>query len=1161
MPLLVITRPPQFLDPWFNEIEQVWDELEFSVNNLDGRVTTLETQIINDVVTSVSNSGDPQLQGDVTFSDSGSISITQVGNNIDIGGGGATDHGALTGLLDDDHTQYLLANGTRALAGNWSVGNFQLLLMRLENLAVAPAPGNSGRLIFNTTDLRVKVDNGTSFVDVGVTDHGLLMGLGDDDHLQYLLVDGTRAVTGDFTVNGKYKNLAASSMTYESQEDDSGSPVAHILDTLTMLTIPGSRLVSVRNAGVEKFYIDKDGNIFMNNNSLTSTTSLYALIDTDNDSSLERFVIAHDDPNPFLATVLMAVNESGEMSLPSASARIRVGSAGAPTHTLDVDGDADIAQDLTLSVSQLLRSPGDLNFQVDYDNNGSNQFNWKDGTGITVMSLTEPGDLDVAGLLRINSSDASSGGGIFNIGNGGQVTQGMRFDVDDSTFGAGLIETALQVQIRMESLPTRATVLINPQMDVPDGEHVFRVLNNTGADQLLNVYGNGDLEVFGTLIGGSSPFKFSSKTAINDGASAFATLTVINNTLDAGDSFTITDLGPVAYTFTEGVDFVAGIDADATAFNIASAINGVYPALAAQVEAESLLNVVTITVTAPGTAGNGFLISESDAPTDNFTLSGATFSGGTDIAPVAYELDTDNDLTLTGSKLLSLKRFGVEKFSIDKDGNFSGLFVTTVDPSAGDAGIQAAMITVSAAGGGIVQLKKGTYIINAGVVTPAINNVILRGVGKGTILAHDGIHGNEVLDITAAASGGPYACNAITSGNTSITTTAAADAGNVLLGDLVVIEGTDVQSNADIEYNLATANGNPGTGVITLKYPIQRTMSSVNIRARRQMRNIEIQDLTVTVPSAVAAAGIILRGGVDCKIVNVRVEGQFDTSIDLGDCARSSVEGCEIEKAQSFGIRGATVFNLELLKNQIVDIDSGASEGAIQLYLEAVECVISENMIRNTSAYGITVVSGGAPNPRRRTLISDNKIYDTSEAAIQCAAGEVVISNNYIENCAKNGGSASSIEINGSDSVVSGNYVKGGGRNLSVFSGSSRVIVSDNMLLYATAQEALSGNGSFCVYSGNIIKGGATIGLYVGDNGNSATGNVVEGNGTDGIFVASNATNCVISNNTSRNNTGDEIEVHNSAADNLLMGNNCTGGTIREGTGSNTFIGNLGTVV
>ena len=36
---------------------------------------------------------------------------------------GQLDHGlALTGLTDDDHTQYLLASGTRALSGNWNTG-------------------------------------------------------------------------------------------------------------------------------------------------------------------------------------------------------------------------------------------------------------------------------------------------------------------------------------------------------------------------------------------------------------------------------------------------------------------------------------------------------------------------------------------------------------------------------------------------------------------------------------------------------------------------------------------------------------------------------------------------------------------------------------------------------------------------------------------------------------------------------------------------------------------------------------------------------------------------------------------------------------------------------------------------------------------------------
>lgn len=39
---------------------------------------------------------------------------------------GALDHGALTGLGDDDHTQYILVNGTRAFTGDQSLGGFKI---------------------------------------------------------------------------------------------------------------------------------------------------------------------------------------------------------------------------------------------------------------------------------------------------------------------------------------------------------------------------------------------------------------------------------------------------------------------------------------------------------------------------------------------------------------------------------------------------------------------------------------------------------------------------------------------------------------------------------------------------------------------------------------------------------------------------------------------------------------------------------------------------------------------------------------------------------------------------------------------------------------------------------------------------------------------------
>ena len=55
-------------------------------------------------------------------------------------GGGVTDHGALTGLNDDDHPQYLLVNGGRALTGDLSAGG-----NRITSLSAALNNGDAVR--------------------------------------------------------------------------------------------------------------------------------------------------------------------------------------------------------------------------------------------------------------------------------------------------------------------------------------------------------------------------------------------------------------------------------------------------------------------------------------------------------------------------------------------------------------------------------------------------------------------------------------------------------------------------------------------------------------------------------------------------------------------------------------------------------------------------------------------------------------------------------------------------------------------------------------------------------------------------------------------------------------------------------------------------------
>ena len=97
------------------------------------------------------------------------------------------DHGELTGLEDDDHIQYILTDGTRGFTSTVS----GVTPSQPEHLAT-----------------KEYIDNELATVSGGIVqDHGGLTGLGDDDHTQYILADGTRALTGNWNA-GDYSITA-----------------------------------------------------------------------------------------------------------------------------------------------------------------------------------------------------------------------------------------------------------------------------------------------------------------------------------------------------------------------------------------------------------------------------------------------------------------------------------------------------------------------------------------------------------------------------------------------------------------------------------------------------------------------------------------------------------------------------------------------------------------------------------------------------------------------------------------------------------------------------------------------------------------------------------------------------------------------------------------
>jgi hypothetical protein len=84
--------------------------------------------------------------------------------------------------------------------------------------------GNSDSAVPTEKAVKTYVDTVSGAISGGVSDHGALTGLTDDDHTQYLLADGTREVAGDFTISGTITIGSAGTLEAE-QDSPTGSGV------------------------------------------------------------------------------------------------------------------------------------------------------------------------------------------------------------------------------------------------------------------------------------------------------------------------------------------------------------------------------------------------------------------------------------------------------------------------------------------------------------------------------------------------------------------------------------------------------------------------------------------------------------------------------------------------------------------------------------------------------------------------------------------------------------------------------------------------------------------------------------------------------------------------------------------------------------------------
>jgi hypothetical protein len=118
-------------------------------NLVDGAVAVIQERLAEASVDGVARVGDRRIYqatttpegaqlgspGDMALSDAGTLYIKATGTETNTGWVAVasstavvTDHGGMSGLGDDDHTQYVLADGSRGLSADWDAGAHDISL-------------------------------------------------------------------------------------------------------------------------------------------------------------------------------------------------------------------------------------------------------------------------------------------------------------------------------------------------------------------------------------------------------------------------------------------------------------------------------------------------------------------------------------------------------------------------------------------------------------------------------------------------------------------------------------------------------------------------------------------------------------------------------------------------------------------------------------------------------------------------------------------------------------------------------------------------------------------------------------------------------------------------------------------------------------------------
>lgn len=201
------------------------------------------------------------------------------------GGGGVTDHGALTGLSDDDHTGYAKnAGATRVLIDTTGLADGYILaydqasgkflpvanatsdeIIEVADYAALPGTGALNKIYITLDDEKLFRWTGTVYSEASpqtIPDHGTLSGLSDDDHTQYVKDAGTPTdnalVRFDGTTGRDIQNSLVIVEDLGELYGFKGKINAQTGTTYEILTTDAGKVISLSNAAAITCTVSND---------------------------------------------------------------------------------------------------------------------------------------------------------------------------------------------------------------------------------------------------------------------------------------------------------------------------------------------------------------------------------------------------------------------------------------------------------------------------------------------------------------------------------------------------------------------------------------------------------------------------------------------------------------------------------------------------------------------------------------------------------------------------------------------------------------------------------------------------------------------------------------------------------------------------------------